>query len=303
MASSDDKRDTHIGHLAVGQVAAAKLRTLLETVWTELQAACTMPEHAEHVHQLRVATRRAIAALHAFRPVIPTARSKWFQKRLRRLRRAAGEARDLDVLTAGVARSGAAPAHGRLIRMLSKQRRSACAPIRSQRDLLVAARWAARVERLLAGIRRRRRRRRRGFTHFAARRLEPMVNSFLEHADRRLREEDEIHALRIAGKKLRYALETFAPPLASRSLTRCRRSLEQLQEKLGAFTDHASAAERFARWARSTNAASDRDALVSSRIAESRRADAALKAFSQWWTASRRRTVRSHFEKMLARLA
>src|SRR5690242_19716355 len=58
-------------------------------------------EHAdkdiENVHQLRVATRRTAAALRMFAMCLPQKRAKTARKQLRRLRRAAGDARDWDV--------------------------------------------------------------------------------------------------------------------------------------------------------------------------------------------------------------
>jgi CHAD domain-containing protein len=284
--------------LGVGPVAAAELRTLFDAVWTELGAACALPEQVEHVHHLRVATRRALAALDAFHDVLPATRCTWFKKRLRHLRRAAGEARDLDVLNANLARNSAVRARSRLLELLSKQRHSARGPIRNQLDKLVDVDWKSRVERLLADVGQRRRH--HDFDDFAIRRLEPIVDSFFAHADRTLRHEDEIHSVRIAGKKLRYALEIFAPALPGESLARCQRSLQQLQETLGEFTDHASAADRFKNWARSTDAGHDRNALESLRDNEIRLADAARKSFSKWWTPSRRRALRRRFGHMLA---
>jgi hypothetical protein len=99
---SDDHR------LPVGQVAAQTLRTRFDAVWMKLRASCAMPDTVEHVHQLRVATRRTLAAFEAFHAVIPAKRRDWFEKRLRRLRRAAGEARDLDVLTERLTHDSAA---------------------------------------------------------------------------------------------------------------------------------------------------------------------------------------------------
>jgi nitrite reductase/ring-hydroxylating ferredoxin subunit len=77
---------------AVGQVAMRTLRGRLRAVWAEAHAAAegTAPEH---VHRLRVATRRTLAAFDVFRDVLPAKRAAWFRKRLRLLRRAAGEIR------------------------------------------------------------------------------------------------------------------------------------------------------------------------------------------------------------------
>lgn len=301
MATSDGWLVTDAGRLTVGQAASATLRTRLDTVWSELHAACESPTHAEHVHQLRVATRRALAAFDAFEGTVSAKRRDWFQKRLRRLRRASGEARDLDVLTARLTSDGAVRARGRLCVMLSKQRHASREPIRRQLEKLVDVSWTSRVDRLVAHVRRRRSR--SDFRAFARKRLEPMVEAFFGKGDRRLREQDEIHGLRIEGKKLRYALEIFAPVLPGRRLARCQHSLEQLQNTLGEFTDHASAADRFERWARCADAGPDRDALVSLCDDENRRADRARKAFSKWWDRERRRSLRHRFEEILRRSA
>ena len=149
MAASDRwiVNDDH--RLSVGQLAATTLRRRFDAVWTELRAACDMPDHAEHVHQLRVATRRTLAAFDAFHAVIPAKRRAWFEKRLRRLRRTAGEARDLDVLTDRLAHD-AARARSRLVAMLSKQRRKSRAPIRAPGAPVAARAPSARARIMLS---------------------------------------------------------------------------------------------------------------------------------------------------------
>jgi CHAD domain-containing protein len=301
MAASDTWLVRDDRCLPVGHVAANTLRKRLDAVWEELRAACALPADAEHVHQLRVATRRTLAAVDAFRPVIPPKRRDWFEKRLRRLRRAAGEARDLDVLAARLAQNGAALARGRVVAMLARQRHDSRAPIRAQLDRLLDADWPSRVDRLLIDIHGRARR--SEFRAFARRRFKPMVKSFFEKADRRLRGNAEIHALRIEGKKLRYALEIFAPVFPEQSRTRCEKSLERLQKTLGDFTDHASAADRFEHWARSSDAGSHHDMLVALRDDENEQADRARKAFSKWWNTARRRSLRRRFQRTLRQSA
>jgi CHAD domain-containing protein len=130
-----------------------------------------------------------------------------------------------------------------------------------------------------------------------------MIVAFFAKADRKLHNDDEIHALRIEGKKLRYALEIFAPALPARARARCQESLERLQKTLGDFTDHAAAADRFGRWARSADAGPNRDLLVSLRDEEIRQADIARKAFSKWWNPSQRRSLRRRFARTMRRSA
>ena len=72
---------------------------------TALPLAAHLAEHdVEHVHRLRVATRRAIAALKLYRDWLPRKPARWLKKRLKKIRRAAGDARDLDVLAERLAR-------------------------------------------------------------------------------------------------------------------------------------------------------------------------------------------------------
>jgi len=87
------------GRTPASHVARRALRKRLDAVWTELQGAAGERPDAERVHRLRVATRRTLAAVDAFADLLPAKRRDWFAKRLRKLRRAAGETRDLDVLT------------------------------------------------------------------------------------------------------------------------------------------------------------------------------------------------------------
>jgi len=300
MATSDRWIVNDDQRLSVGQMAATTLRRRFDAVWLELRAACGMPDHAEHVHQLRVATRRTLAAFDAFHAVIPAKRRGWFERRLRRLRRAAGEARDLDVLTDLLAHD-AARARSRLVAMLSKQRHKSRVPIREQHEQLVDVDWCSRVDRLLNDVHARRSG--TGFRAYARRTFKPMIASFFAKADRTLRDDDEIHSLRIEGKKLRYALEIFAPAFPDRARQRCERSLERLQKTLGQFTDHAAAADRLGRWARSMDAGPNRAMLVSLRDDESRQADRARKVFSKWWNPPRRRSLRRRFARTLRRSA
>lgn len=284
---------------AVGQVAMRTLRGRLRAVWAEAHAAAegTAPEH---VHRLRVATRRTLAAFDVFRDVLPAKRAAWFRKRLRLLRRAAGDARDLDVLTGRLGQNDARPsARARLVAMLSRQRTVSRGPIRELYERLAEADWQGRVDELLERVAERGRR--TTFGDYARRRFGPLVEHFFAAADRRLRDADEIHQVRIEAKKLRYAVEIFAGVFPAATLARCQDALERLQETLGEFTDHASAADRFRRWSRDENMRSDRDTLAAFRRREDALAEEARRAFAAWWSRSRRRALKRTFQRSLCR--
>src|SRR4051812_43428548 len=84
--------------MPVAKAARHVLQLRLQVVAYYLPRALDESEKdPENVHQLRVATRRAGAALRIFRHCLPAKIFKRARKRLRRLRRAAGEVRDWDV--------------------------------------------------------------------------------------------------------------------------------------------------------------------------------------------------------------
>lgn len=303
------------GDAPVARVAARTLRSRLHAVWTILPRACEPGGDPEQVHQLRVATRRALAAIEAFDRLIPDKRRRWFEKQLRRLRRAAGEARDLDVLTDRLmqdrrdrhaeTRSIAArsaqgqSARGRLVAMLSRQRLVSRQPIREAYERLVEADWTRRVETLLDRVAARPSR--RTFSGYARRRFRPIVARFFAAADRKMRTAEELHAFRIEGKKMRYVLEIFAGVFPPTIRARCYEALEQLQETLGDFTDHSAAADRFRRWSREASVAAHRETLGKLRRDEQTQADQARKIFSRWWDARRRSSLRRTFDRTLRR--
>ncbi len=304
MASSRSLSPAGAGRMPVSRVACRIVRSRLATVWSGLQDACVDRPDADAVHRLRVATRRGLAALEAFDELLPRRHRDWVRRRLRRVRRVAGEARDLDVLVqalepddAAAAIPPGARARARLVAMLSRQRLQSRQPIRELRDRLVAADWAGRLERLLDRMTRYGRD--ETFTRYAVRRFKPLMRRFFDRADRRLEDDRELHRLRIEGKKLRYTLEIFAPVFAPRVRVRCEESLQRLQATLGTFTDHAAAADRFRRWAKEDGLRSVRGTLTSLRRHESSRADRARKSFAKWWKPARRRALRRTLTRSL----
>lgn len=307
------------GTTPVLEVADRTLRKRLVAVWAILPRACEPAGDPERVHQLRVATRRALAALKAFDKLLPAKRRTWFEKQLRRLRRAAGEARDLDVLTSRLTHdlhsgptrrtsrtttssTGARTARSRLVTMLSRQRVVSRQPIRDRYERLLEADWSQRTERLLERLEQQPSAGKHGtFATYARRRFRPIVSHFFATADRPMRTAEELHAFRIEGKKIRYTLEIFAAVFPQRVRSRCHAALEELQETLGDFTDHAAAADRFRRWSRGDTAAAHRDVLEQLRQHEQRLANRARKQFAKWWDEDRRQSLRRTFDRTLRR--
>ena len=90
--------------MGVAEAATAVLAARFEVVRHFLPLAAEKPyDDPEYVHQLRVGTRRAAAALRVFADCLPRKHLRTLRRRLREIRRAAGDARDWDVFLLGFA--------------------------------------------------------------------------------------------------------------------------------------------------------------------------------------------------------
>jgi CHAD domain-containing protein len=210
---------------------------------------------AQTVHDMRVATRRLSTALALFEDQFPRRRTRSWSKRLRRLRRALGKTRDLDVQAAFLEDF-----------------------LRQSHEFLgglAEVEYRPGIERLLVCVRRRRAARRRKVSKAANRFERHDVLSELKRAAKDLRAtcraaevdgptvrersraailkhlEDllalepcldqpdaiaEHHALRITAKRLRYTLEVFRPLYGART-ARFIAAARQCQQRLGAIHD------------------------------------------------------------------
>ena len=197
-------------------------------------------EDVEHVHQLRVATRRARAALDIFQGCLDEDAYDASKKQLRRIRRVAGAARDWDVFLAALA--GSTP---RLT-----------PPQVAGRDLLVgfalAQRGAAqqqlddlgddypdRFEKLqaevLAGVWDRHAQ--APLVEHARQWLTGLVGDLEQKLAGDLDDYSQLHQVRIAGKRLRYAMEVFAACFTAPFRDQLYPVVEEMQEILGDAND------------------------------------------------------------------
>ena len=197
-------------------------------------------EDVEHVHRLRVATRRARAALDIFAICVPDDTYDAAKKQLRKIRRAAGAARDWDVFITNCVGSRirwpAAQSPGRdfvLVYALAQRRMA-------QKDLEkldhdYPARFKRLQEEALAAV----------TDKEAPATLGEMAESVMADLLRQLDQAmagnlddyEQLHQVRIAGKRLRYAMEIFAgcfPPAFRETFYLV---VEDMQEILGNAND------------------------------------------------------------------
>lgn len=206
-------------------------------------------EDVEYVHQLRVGTRRAAAALRVFADALPRKLLKATKRTLRRLRRAAGDARDWDVFLASLpsakplATETAKPALDFLIGYAIGERTAA------QQRLIDAAAEAGPLfteqsEELPDRAKPQNETPPASFGALAALQLGGLFREFTTAVEANPTEPDALHALRIVGKRLRYALEIFAgcfPPAIKETIYP---AVEQVQEILGDVQDGAVGTNR-----------------------------------------------------------
>jgi CHAD domain-containing protein len=214
----------------------------------------------------------------------------WMSRSLRRIRRATGGLRDLDVLVADVERSGddTAPLLAPEFQRRRGKARRKITRLGSRLDPDQLARRGRRLVRSIgppAG----------GGNRDAASWNAETILRFVQSARQRratgASSLSQLHRFRIRLKRLRYALELldrgFQPNRRARLLER----LKQLQQRLGRLHDHAVASQFFLQW---RNQESD-PAVAAAAERQHRRAERQLQQsrrdFARWWTAAKQRQL------------
>ena len=286
----------------VDRVAAQTLEGRLRLIADYMPQAAAADGDNEHVHQARVATRRALTTLSVFEHLLPERAGKWFRKQLRRVRRAASEARDYDVLADRLAernadRNGDAACED-LIAWIKERRREAQKPIRKIVARLKRKRFRRRVKRLVKKLLKHASGENNGAETFgvlARARMRELMDEFFGYSHEELADIEKLHQFRICGKHLRYAMEIFAGAFRREFREELYPQIEALQEQLGTLNDHAVATGYYERWLSDTNDEVRRAVLrelIDEEAAEiARRHD----QFLHDWTSQRAAELRQRF--------
>jgi inorganic triphosphatase YgiF len=205
----------------------------------------------EYIHQMRVATRRLRAALRLFGPLLPEGFATAVAAPLRELMAVLGQARDLDVLLAEIAApvSCALPDEPRLAALAGVITERGFDRRRAAIDYLRSPRCGAAVLETLALLHGQAGKVGAGdtatdltLTGFAKDRLRRLRRRVLARAvQARTDDPASLHALRIGIKRLRYALEFFAPLAQPKPMRKLLVHLATLQDTLGQINDLANA--------------------------------------------------------------
>jgi CHAD domain-containing protein len=273
-------------------VAVRSLDSRLQPVMHFVPLAAKHPEQdVEYVHQMRVWARRASAAVSLYKTLLPKRRRKWISAQLKWIRRAANDARDSDVFALRLTADKQQPAAAHLLEQVRKHRRESQQPIiEVWKELFEHGRFPRRAAKLLCKVRL------RDATAFASpvrfgpwaqSQIEPVLDQFFATAAGDMTQVEAMHQFRIAGKKLRYAIELLAPAFAEGLRTEAYSFIQDLQDKLGKINDLASAHARMKRWLELAGGAGETAYLQEMLDQEQRRLEERRGEFLAWWNGGR----------------
>jgi CHAD domain-containing protein len=256
-------------------------------------------DEKEAIHQLRVWTRRAGAALDLFEPGVPDKAGKRMQKTLHKLRRAAGDVRDCDLQLDRVKAMDDEPPKAK--RSLKKCQRKARRGLKKVRRKVRKGDWfELEIEQLLGRIawpKRHSSREAPEFARFCRRQLAPLATDFFRHTRLDLGNFKNLHQMRIAGKHLRYGLELAVTIIPAQVHQRLYEALDELQDRAGEVCDQRAFLESVQDWLDSAKKKKSRERLSNLLRHERRRYEALHRKFLRWCSETRRRKFVSLWKK------
>ena len=232
-----------------GLTAAAAFGAVALSCLTQLQGnerGIHDTDNPEFVHQARVAIRRLRSAIRVWKPLLPADFVADFDPRWRTLAAALGETRNRDVFIGEIlpALAEAFPAHPEIKRLARHALRRSVISRNSARRAFKAADYSRLLLEFTAA------------TLALPESTEPPLKTFARSClGKRARRVSQLakkahqadaaarHRLRVALKRLRYALEFFAPLFPGRGMQRYHLAATRLQDLLGQMNDLAVATQ------------------------------------------------------------
>jgi len=263
-----------------GRVLNARLKAVCRLLPL---AAEKSDEDAEHVHQLRISVRRAVEAVRIFSGLMEEAEVGALRDRLRRVRLAADEARNWDVLCERFSQTSGITS--KVVEQIKAHRKEAQGPIVAVYQEITADACAAKIEKLVQDVESHcQGEGKRRFGKQAYRFLNPVVKKFFNAAESDLTTDESLHRLRIRTKKLRYTMEIVAVAFDSTFRNRLYSQVTLFQDRLGTVNDHATTKKLFQDWLSKSEDAEQRAFLEGLLLAEARATRDLQAAFLATWT-------------------
>ena len=267
------------------------------------QTAARNQPSAEGIHQLRVATRRATAALDTFANFIPPKRRRRLRRRLHAIRQAASAVRDLDIVAdhyqqCGVPRDGTGAQ--RVQRTIAKRRR------KEQRAVSEIVRRRERRQLIRETKQLIRRVRWRGsgdeptFSDAARTELAQVADDFFRSSASCEWDTASLHRLRISAKRLRYSIELLRAAFDESVVAAVYLCLADIQTRLGELNDKAASLESYGRWRAKTNDPEMNQHYHDLMAAENTRLLADIESFRAWWSDARQTDLQRQFASLVS---
>lgn len=274
---------------SVRKVGVRILETRLRSVAYWLPCAAeNCDDDVEFVHQLRVSSRRAAAALRMFRSVIDKRAFLDMQEYLRQVRNVAGAARDFDVMREQfeLHRGGLAnDIASKWICAVQRHRGIAQEAIVALYNQMPIEQFDQIVERLLdlVGSRNKRLGKLR-FGDYVEHDFKKTVCEFFAAFAQDLSDVEAVHQLRIRAKKLRYTIELVEVAYPACLRRRIYPQIVAIQDALGLANDHAIARDIFASWSDETEDPQLRAFLQGMEVVASKACADLRRVFLVTWT-------------------
>jgi CHAD domain-containing protein len=280
-------------------------------------------EDVEYIHQLRVSTRRADAALKSFRDCFRKKRFKKARERLREIRRAAGGARtaDVHIMMFEERLESASDADRPVIRFALERTRRRREEVQQAVDEAAAHHPPHKLERTIDKLLATAREPKKSKSAITLNGLVPTLHDaamaelpgFLKQVQAAANDDlsvfENLHQLRIEAKRLRYSMEIFAPCFDEGFRSDLYPRMKELQDRLGAINDAHEMSLRFGRYAEEAEQA---DAAVGNvnggglaaglhRFAQDYRAERERlrEAFLSWWKTSGGASIIGELERYI----
>jgi CHAD domain-containing protein len=227
--------------------------------------------------------RRATEAVRVFSGLIDEAEANALRDRLRRIRLAADEARNWDVMAERFSHGGDIPA--KFLEQIKARRREVQGPIVAAHQEIMADAYEAKIEKLVQEVESHRHGEgKRRFGREAPQYLIPVVKKFFKAAESDLTTDESLHGLRIRTKKLRYTMEIVAVAFDSAFRKRLYPQVTLFQDLLGTVNDHVTAKTLFGDWLSKAEDAQQKAFLEGLLLAEERATEDLRTAFLATWT-------------------
>jgi CHAD domain-containing protein len=268
----------------VCEVAGRVLDARLKAVCHALPlAAEKSDEDVEYVHQLRISVRRAVAAVRMFAALIPEGEIDPLRDRLRRIRRAADEARNWDVMIERFSHGDGVQAA--VLEQMKTRRAEAQGPMVTIHREMESDACKAGIDQLVQTVESHRHGQgKRRFGREAPQYLASVVKKFFKAAQGDLGTDEALHVLRIRTKKVRYTMEIVAVAFDSPFRKKLYPQVTRFQDLLGTLNDHATAKKLFGEWLSQCEDLAQKAFLEGLLFAEQRATDDLRAAFLAFWT-------------------